>query len=197
MGITRKASGSREKRERGGEGVEPNREQEPRGPGLSHPSSRMAWLLEKAGGEAGAETSRPATARLSPANRELQGLVVRGREERERPRGRRGLLSVQMEALFEFFGAEEQAARNLSLPACNTGPVPAPRTLLFYCFLYPTPQPKNKDNRPPAHCCHPPHPGDSGWWLGGSGPAQPGSAQLPTSAADLPAEPVALSVSAT
>ena len=50
-------------------------------------------------------------------------------------------------------------------------------------FLHPTPQPKNKHPLPIAAC--PPHPGDSGGWLGGRGPAQLGSAQLPTSAADL------------
>ena len=57
-----------------------------------------------------------------------------------------------------------------------------------HCFRHPTPQPKNKDKHPlpialPA--CRLPHPGDSGWWPGGRGPDQPGSAELPTSAADF------------
>lgn len=85
--------GAEEKREHGGEGVEPDPgkgyEQRSRAGERAEPPtprSRLAWFLETAGGEAGAENSLPATARLSPANGEVQGLVAWGGDGRPSPR---------------------------------------------------------------------------------------------------------------
>lgn len=51
--------------------------------------------------------------------------------------GRRGLLPVQIQGLFEFFGPQEQPAGSLSVPARDTAPVLAPGTLLFPLFPAP------------------------------------------------------------
>lgn len=94
-------------------------------------------MLRGAGGEAGVGTSWPATARLSPAKRQLRGLAGWGGEESSGWGRRRGPLPVPGQCGFKFSGPGEQPAPSLSVPACNTAPVPAPRTLLSPLFPAP------------------------------------------------------------